>query len=81
MSTERANLPLAGEQLVFEDGDLREFTGSQTTIRVLGIKPAGMGQIRIDGVVIGSQGLPVLQVDITVPVVTVEARRVHRRLR
>lgn len=82
MSDNMANLPKPGEQIVFEGYDSKEFGGpDQTTVRVNEVRPHGFGMVRLVGWRIGGIGFPDRNVDIEIPVATVEARRLHRRER
>lgn len=79
MSDERAELPETGEQLTFEPGDGN--VTQRLTIRVAGIEPEGFGWVTLVGWEIGEHGFPIGDVKITAPVSTIEARRLHRRVR
>lgn len=70
-------LPRPGEHVRFEAADSPELSGP-TTVRISTVEPSGFGMVTVIGEVIGAGNQPSGTISLRIPVVTLDARRVHR---
>lgn len=80
MLLERRYADVAGQEIVFEAGDVPTMQGhEQSRFRIREACPDGAGSVEVSAWPLNSQGWPDgREMQFTVPVATFEARRIHR---